>query len=328
MSENNQTQATDVPQEKPSSHLAIAILATIFCFLPFGIVAIVKAANVDKLWFSGQHREAWEASKSARNWTIWAAVTTFAVIVGVYGTLAIIGSHAYTEHMTSADRQIAQANLQSVHQMLSQFKTEYGSYPCDATAEQLQELKPDVRFGELTGDYSNCYFRQLFYSSSIDTERPFYAKLSVAGKATKEADERFANGAALSCGENGMAYVLHKSTDLSGGKEAVNKNNAPLAFCSVYPANSPYSGGNIAFDMTSFTGHALVLYADGTVKDLKDAMEQDPTNEEKGTIKAGTEVFPYTRKGRDTADDYLVLPPELYTLPQENDKAKVLIIPA
>lgn len=328
MSENNQTQATDVPQEKPSSHMAGAILATIFCCLPFGIVAIVKASNVDKFWFSGQHREAWEASKSARSWIIWSVVASAAVILIYAVSMLLIGGTAYLSHKTDADRQMAQANLQSVHQMLSQFKTEYGSYPCDATAEQLQELKPDVRFGELTGDYSNCYFRQVFYCSSNDMEKPFFAKLSVAGKATKEADERFANGAALSCGENGMAYVLRKSIDEPGCKEAVNKNNVPLAFCSVYPADSPYSGGNIAFDMTSFTGHALVLYADGTVKDLKDAMEQDPTNEEKGTIKAGTEVFPYTKRGRDMSDDYLVLPPELYTLPQENDKAKVLIIPA
>ena len=312
MSENNQTQAPAVPQEKPSSHMAGAILATIFCFLPFGIVAIVKASNVDKFWFSGQHREAWEASKSARSWIIWSVVTSAAVILAVAGITmctALVGGTAYLSHLTDADRQMAQSNLQSVHAMLGQFKADYGRYPCDATAEQLQEEKPDVRFGELTGDYSNCYFRQVFYCSSNDMERPFFAKLAVAGKATREPDERMANGKALARGENGMSYVLRKTDD--DRKDPVGKDNVPLAFCSVYPADHAYSGGNIAFDMTSFTGHALVLYADGTVKDLKDVLEEDPTNEEKGTIKASYELFPCTRKGRDTADDYLVLPPEL-----------------
>ena len=34
---------------QPSSHLALAILVTIFCCLPFGIVSIVKASQVSGL---------------------------------------------------------------------------------------------------------------------------------------------------------------------------------------------------------------------------------------------------------------------------------------
>jgi hypothetical protein len=45
--------------------------------LPFGIVAIVKAAQVDTLWAAGRHNEAFGASKAARNWSIAAAAIGF-----------------------------------------------------------------------------------------------------------------------------------------------------------------------------------------------------------------------------------------------------------
>ena len=62
---------------KPDSCLVWAILTTLFCCLPFGIVAIVKAAQVDTLWSAGRHNEAFGASKAARNWSIAAAAVGF-----------------------------------------------------------------------------------------------------------------------------------------------------------------------------------------------------------------------------------------------------------
>ena len=52
----------------PSSHLVGAILATLFCCLPFGIPAIVYASKVESRWYAGDHQGAIEASNSARNW--------------------------------------------------------------------------------------------------------------------------------------------------------------------------------------------------------------------------------------------------------------------
>lgn len=65
---------------KPSSYLVWAILTTLFCCLPFGIVSIVQAAKVDGLWSGGNYDGARAASQSARKWALIAA----AVGVGLF----------------------------------------------------------------------------------------------------------------------------------------------------------------------------------------------------------------------------------------------------
>ncbi len=54
----------------PKSWLAQSILVTIFCFLPFGIVGIVYASRVKRLFKQGQYVEANDASRHARLWTL------------------------------------------------------------------------------------------------------------------------------------------------------------------------------------------------------------------------------------------------------------------
>lgn len=54
--------------QKPNNYLAWAIVSTILCCLPFGIVSIVYAAKVDSLWITGQHEESIAASKKAKAW--------------------------------------------------------------------------------------------------------------------------------------------------------------------------------------------------------------------------------------------------------------------
>ena len=58
----------------PPNRLALAILCTIFCFTPFGIVAIVKATSVNSLWAQGRWGEAYRTSRSVKNWCILAAL--------------------------------------------------------------------------------------------------------------------------------------------------------------------------------------------------------------------------------------------------------------
>ena len=231
------------------------------------------------------------------------------VVIAILASMAAIGTNVYLSHLKDGDRQQAQDNLKSVHMILSQFKTDYGSYPCDNTADTLTDEKPDLNFGALTGEYSNCYFRQIYYSAANESEKPFFAKLSVAGKSTKEGDERLANGTALARGENAMSYVMRKADD--NRKDPVSKNNVPLAFCSIYPSDTPYSGMDLVFDMASYDGQALMLSADGSVKNLKDMLEEDDTDESKGVIQKGKDIFPATKKGRDVAGDYIILTPEL-----------------
>jgi len=56
---------------KPNNFLVFAILSTIFCCLPFGIVSIVYASKVDRLWYAGNYVEAQDAASKARTWFWW-----------------------------------------------------------------------------------------------------------------------------------------------------------------------------------------------------------------------------------------------------------------
>lgn len=56
------------PFPKPSMNLVGAILATLLCCLPLGVVAIVYASQVDSKWAAGDWYGAQQASRNARNW--------------------------------------------------------------------------------------------------------------------------------------------------------------------------------------------------------------------------------------------------------------------
>lgn len=65
----------------PDNNLVWAILATVFCCLPLGIVAIIKSTQVSGLWAQGQHAEAQRAADDAKKFAMWAAIA--GVIFGV-----------------------------------------------------------------------------------------------------------------------------------------------------------------------------------------------------------------------------------------------------
>ncbi|MBO0359427.1 CD225/dispanin family protein [Hymenobacter sp. BT186] len=52
----------------PKNWLVEAILVTIFCCLPFGIVAIINSANVNSRLAVGDYAGAQEASQNAGKW--------------------------------------------------------------------------------------------------------------------------------------------------------------------------------------------------------------------------------------------------------------------
>lgn len=55
---------------KPFNWLIIAILATILCCPPLGIVAIVYASKVDTLWNAGRYDESKDAANKAQMWSL------------------------------------------------------------------------------------------------------------------------------------------------------------------------------------------------------------------------------------------------------------------
>ena len=59
---------------KPDNNLVWAILSTILCCLPLGIVSIVYAAKVDGLYASGNYAGAKDAADKAKQYAIIGAV--------------------------------------------------------------------------------------------------------------------------------------------------------------------------------------------------------------------------------------------------------------
>ena len=78
------------PQTPPDNGMVWAILTTLFCCLPFGIVAIIKASSVNGLWMSGNYDAALNAAKSSKNWSLAAACSGLVVLV-IYFMLFIFG---------------------------------------------------------------------------------------------------------------------------------------------------------------------------------------------------------------------------------------------
>ena len=66
---------------EPDNYLVWSILVTIFCCLPFGIVAIVKSTSVGKLWAQGDAAGAQAAADSAKTWCIVSAVIGVVAVV-------------------------------------------------------------------------------------------------------------------------------------------------------------------------------------------------------------------------------------------------------
>lgn len=83
----------NTPTQKPDNFLVWAILSTIMCCLPLGVVAILKANKVDTLWYANQHQEAIEAALEAKKWTLIAAGCGIAWIV-IYLFIMVIAAIA------------------------------------------------------------------------------------------------------------------------------------------------------------------------------------------------------------------------------------------
>jgi len=65
-----------------------AIVSTILCCWPLGIVAIIKASKVHSLWYQGQHAEAQRFADDAKKYANYSAVAG-AIIAVLYIILLV-----------------------------------------------------------------------------------------------------------------------------------------------------------------------------------------------------------------------------------------------
>jgi Interferon-induced transmembrane protein len=77
--------------QQPNNYLVFSILVTLFCCLPFGIVAIVKSSQVSGLWAQGRYAEAQASADAAKKWVIWSLVAGVVVAI-IYGILIAAGA--------------------------------------------------------------------------------------------------------------------------------------------------------------------------------------------------------------------------------------------
>ena len=77
----------------PDTYMVWAVLVTVFCCLPFGIVSIVKASQVSSLYNQRRYQEAVAASEAAKKWAIWSAIagvvlSVIGFFIGLFSSLA------------------------------------------------------------------------------------------------------------------------------------------------------------------------------------------------------------------------------------------------
>lgn len=84
------------PPSCPPTYLALSIIVTVLCCLPFGIVGIIKSGNVSKEYAAGNYSGAQEASRQAKKWSIigiccglfWVIIYVILIACGVLANLA------------------------------------------------------------------------------------------------------------------------------------------------------------------------------------------------------------------------------------------------
>jgi hypothetical protein len=84
-----------IPVMCPPSHMAFAIIVTIFCCLPFGIVSIIEASGVQSLWTSGNYQMAMRKSEAAKKWAIWGLVSPLIIYAIYFIAILALGVSAF-----------------------------------------------------------------------------------------------------------------------------------------------------------------------------------------------------------------------------------------
>ncbi len=162
-----------------------------------------------------------------------------AVLAGLTAPLVI-------RQKKKADQTEAVSNARAIGIALFEFESEYNSYPNDATAAVVADATTTP---QISGHSSNARFRQLIRSGITQSETIFYAHVP----GTHQPDNLIDRDHALEQGECGFAYVENLIT-----KDKVVR---PLAMTPMIP-------GTTRFDPQPFSGKAVILWTDNSVRSL------------------------------------------------------------
>ena len=196
------------------------------------------------------------------------------------------------------------SNIRQLGIALDIFKDKNGGYPCDKTAKFIEERMMGEGHGDLTGDNSNAYLRQLFASRKAPLKgedgRLFYA-YSTMGICTEVESTKLGPDETLKAGENGFSYVLY--VDGNERKPVIKGEALLIASTGNGKINS---GDKVLFDAVSYKGEAIVYRAgNGNVDTLP--LSADPNDKAIGEVDDPSRLFPGKRKRE--PKDFIVLPP-------------------
>jgi len=76
---------------KPESNMILALFTTICCCQPLGIIAVVKASNVDALYSLKQYEAAQKSADEAKKWSL-IGICLCAVFCVLYAIFLFVAS--------------------------------------------------------------------------------------------------------------------------------------------------------------------------------------------------------------------------------------------
>lgn len=117
---------TSYESEHVPSHLAPAILVTIFCCLPFGIVAIIYASQVSSQLRQGQIEMARRSSEKAKMWS-WIGFGAVLIPI-VLGILAAIAIPKFASTRDRAYEAMMKSDLKNLVVAEEHYWVDHGSY--------------------------------------------------------------------------------------------------------------------------------------------------------------------------------------------------------
>lgn len=91
--------APGYPQQgAPDNYLVWAILSTVLCCLPLGIVSIIKSTQVNGLWQQGRYAEAQKSAEDAKKFAMWGAIAGVVVAVLYIIFAVVLGAASFSTY--------------------------------------------------------------------------------------------------------------------------------------------------------------------------------------------------------------------------------------
>lgn len=175
------------------------------------------------------------------------------VVIVIIAALAGLSAPMILRQQKAAARTEAISNAKQVGLALLEFDQEFGSFPDQDTAQEVQNSTGTSL--SLSGNSSNDYFRQLI-AFGIQSEDIFYTKTTY----TREPDNVINQGNALKAGEVGFGYVM---IDQNTGQNTSGNAGRPVLATPLLNAAEDWT-----FDPDPYAGKAVILKIDNSVETL------------------------------------------------------------